>query len=80
MICDHARCTSSATWKTRFGDGWVRHELRSRRRQTFVHYCLPHLEQARELFVLVDVTHIPNRPNGPLRDRLARRQGDSVAR
>lgn len=55
MICQHADCSSTATVKTRFGDGTFR-SGRLRHRQTFVHYCGPCFQAVGKLFHLHDVT------------------------
>lgn len=78
MTCDHAGCDETATSKTRFGDGTWMHG-NATHRQTFVHYCGPHLEHVAQLFTLCD-TRREDGPFGPLPTRLPGRHPDLVAR
>jgi hypothetical protein len=79
VICEHARCTSTATVKTRFGDGYLDRGGRHSQRQTFVRYCDPCFQTVASLFVLCNVT-LEDRPNGPLPTSLPGRHPDLVAR
>lgn len=54
MNCEHARCTDTATVKTRFGQGFYKAGGLITR-QSFVHYCEPHYRLVDRLFVLFDV-------------------------